>query len=147
MGQTGWAGPLVVLTFACTWVLPLVTALVAGDVFAAEDRHGTWRHLLVAVRSPRRIFAAKALASLTVVLLLVGGLAVSGIVGGLAAVGNRSLVGLDGHHLAPADAAATVVLAWACVLAPTLAFAAVGLLGSVALGRSPIGLLMPALLA
>jgi ABC-2 type transport system permease protein len=33
------------------------------------------------------------------------------------------------------------------VVAPTLAFAAVGLLGSVALGRSPMGLLMPALLA
>ena len=90
---------------------------------------------------------AKSLASLTVILLLVAGLAVSGIAGGLAAVGNRPLVGLDGHLLAPADAAGTVLLAWVCVLAPTLAFAAVGLLGSVALGRSPMGLLMPALLA
>ena len=61
-----------VLTFSCSWVLPLLTSLVAGDVFATEDRLGTWRHLLVAVRSPRRIFAAKALASLTVILLLVG---------------------------------------------------------------------------
>jgi ABC-2 type transport system permease protein len=33
------------------------------------------------------------------------------------------------------------------VLAPTLAFAAVGLLGSVAFGRSPMGLVTPALLA
>ena len=33
------------------------------------------------------------------------------------------------------------------MLAPTLAFAAVGLLGSVALGRSPMGLVVPALLA
>jgi ABC-2 type transport system permease protein len=40
-----------------------------------------------------------------------------------------------------------VLLAWASVLAPTLAFAAVGLLGSVAFGRSPMGLVMPALLA
>jgi ABC-2 type transport system permease protein len=147
MHATGWAGSLVVLGFSCTWALPLLTALVAGDVFAVEDRLGTWRHLLVAVRSPRRIFAAKALASLTVILLLVAGLAASGIAGGLAAVGSRPLVGLDGHVLAPGDAAATVVLAWACVLGPTLAFAAVGLLGSVALGRSPMGLLMPALLA
>ena len=73
---TGWAGPLVVLGFSGTWALPLLTSLVAGDVFAAEDRLGTWRHLLVAVRSPRRIFVAKALASLTVILLLVAGLAV-----------------------------------------------------------------------
>jgi ABC-2 type transport system permease protein len=147
MGQTGWAGSLVVLAFSCSWVLPLLTSLVAGDVFASEDRLGTWRHLLVAVRSPRRIFVAKALASLTVILLLVTGLAASSVAGGLAAVGNRSLVGLDGHLLAPQQAAAAVVLAWASVLAPTLAFAAVGWLGSVALGRSPMGLVAPALLA
>ncbi|GII33405.1 ABC transporter permease [Planotetraspora mira] len=147
MNATGWAGSLVVLDFSCSWALPLLTALVAGDVFAVEDRLGTWRHLLVAVRSPRRIFVAKTLASLTVILLLVAGLTASGIAGGLAAVGNRPLAGLDGHLLAPADAAGTVLLAWACALAPTLAFAAVGLLGSVALGRSPMGLLMPALLA
>ena len=147
MGQTGWAGPLVVLAFSGTWVLPLLTSLVAGDVFASEDRLGTWRHLLVAVRSPRRIFAAKALASLTVILLLGAGLAASGVIGGLAAVGNRPLVGLDGHLLAPGQAATAVLLAWASVLAPTLAFAAIGLLGSVAFGRSPLGLLLPALLA
>jgi ABC-2 type transport system permease protein len=147
MNATGWAGALVVLDFSRSWALPLLTALVAGDVFAAEDRLGTWRHLLVAVRSPRRIFVAKGLASLTVLLLLVAGLAASGIAGGLAAVGNRPLVGMDGHLLAPADAAGTVLLAWVCVLAPTLAFAAIGLLGSVALGRSTMGLLLPALLA
>ncbi len=147
MHATGWAGSLVVLDFSRSWALPLLTALVAGDVFAAEDRLGTWRHLLVAVRSPKRIFVAKGLASLTVLLVLVAGLAGSSIAGGLAAVGDRALVGLDGHLLAPADAAGTVLLAWACVLAPTLAFAAIGLLGSVALGRSTMGLLMPALLA
>jgi ABC-2 type transport system permease protein len=147
MHATGWAGSLVVLVFSCTWALPLLTSLVAGDVFAAEDRLGTWRHLLVAVRSPRRIFVTKGLASLTVLLLLVAGLAVSGIAGGLASVGDHPLVGMDGHLLAPADAAGTVLLAWVCVLAPTLAFAAIGLLGSVALGRSTMGLLLPALLA
>jgi ABC-2 type transport system permease protein len=136
-----------VLSFSCSWVLPLLTSLVAGDVFAIEDRLGTWRHLLIAVRSPRRIFAAKALASLTVIAVLVIGLAASGVVGGLLTVGNRPLVGLDGHPLATGQAAGAVLLAWASVLAPTLAFAAIGLLGSVALGRSPMGLLMPALLA
>lgn len=147
VGQSGWAGALLVLSFSCSWVLPVLTSLVAGDVFAAEDRLGTWRHLLVAIRSPRRIFAAKALASLTVILLLFAGLAASGVVGGLAAVGNRPLVGLSGQLLSPQHAAAAVVLAWLIVLAPTLTFAAVGLLGSVAFGRSPMGLLLPALLA
>jgi len=147
MNQTGWAGPLVVLSFSANWVLPLMAALLAGDVFASEDRLGTWRHLLVAVRSPRPIFAAKALASLTVMMLLATGLAASGIVGGLAAAGNRPLVGLDGQMLAPGHVAGIVLLSWASVLAPTLAFAAVGLLGSVAFGRSPLGLVLPVLLA
>lgn len=147
MQATGWAGSLVVLAFACSWGLPLLTSLVAGDVFAAEDRLGTWRHLLVAVRSPRRIFLAKALASITIIVLMVTALCASGIAGGLLAVGNHPLVGLDGHTLSPGDAARVVLVAWLCVLAPTLAFAAVGLLGSVVLGRSPMGLLVPALLA
>ncbi|MEY9840082.1 ABC transporter permease [Streptacidiphilus sp. EB103A] len=147
MHATGWAGPLVVLGFAGSWALPLLTSVVAGDVFAAEDRLGTWRHLLVAVRSPQRIFAAKALAALTVILLLVAGMVASSSVGGLLTVGNRPLVGLDGHLLSPSDAAGNVLLAWVCVLAPTLALAAIGLLGSVVLGRSPIGLLLPALVA
>ncbi|WP_432936308.1 ABC transporter permease [Kribbella sp. CA-253562] len=147
MHATGWAGPLVLLGFSGSWALPLLTSLVAGDVFASEDRLGTWRHLLVAVRSPRRIFASKALASLTVILLLVVGLVVSSAISGVAVVGNRSLIGLDGHLLSPGDAAGKVLLAWACALAPTLALAAIGLLGSVALGRSPMGLLLPALVA
>jgi ABC-2 type transport system permease protein len=147
MHATGWAGPLVVLGFSGTWALPLLTSLIAGDVFASEDRLGTWRHLLVAVRSPRRIFVAKALASLTVLLVMVIGLTVSSAVSGVIVVGNRPLVGIDGHLLAPGDAAATVLLAWLCVLAPTLALAGIGLLGSVILGRSPMGLLLPAAVA
>lgn len=147
MNATGWAGPLVMLGFAGTYALPLLTSVVAGDVFASEDRLGTWRHLLVAVRSTRRIFVAKALASLTVVLVLVAGMAISGAVGGVLAAGSRPLPGLDGHLLTPGDAALQVTLAWVCVLAPTLALGAIGLLGSVAWGRSPMGLLLPAVVA
>jgi ABC-2 type transport system permease protein len=147
MHATGWAGPLVLLGFSGSWALPLLTSLIAGDVFASEDRLGTWRHLLVAVRSPRRIFVSKALASLSVIVLLVIGLVVSATTSGVLVVGNRSLIGLDGHLLSPGDAAGKVLLAWACALAPTLALAAIGLLGSVALGRSPMGLLLPAVVA
>jgi ABC-2 type transport system permease protein len=147
MNATGWSGPLVVLAFAGSWALPLLTSMVAGDVFAVEDRLGTWRHLLVAVRSPQRIFAAKVIASLTVILLLVIGLAASGMVGGLVSVGDGPLVGLDGHMFSGSEVLSRYVLAWLCILAPTLAFSAVGILGSVALGRSPMGLLLPALLA
>jgi ABC-2 type transport system permease protein len=147
MHATGWAGPLVTLGVAGTWALPLVASLVAGDVFAAEDRLGTWRHLVVAVRSHRRIFAAKSLASVTVVLLLVGSLALSAVIGGLIAEGSKPLIGLDDHILSPGDAAVNVLLAWLCALAPTLALVGIGLLGSVAFGRSPLGLVLPVIVA
>src|SRR3954451_23506991 len=119
MHATAWAGPLVTLGFAGTWALPLLTSMIAGDVFASEDRLGTWRHLLVAVRSPRRIFVSKALASLNVILLPYAGLACSSAAGGGLGGGTRPLIGLDGHVLAPADAAGAVLLAWVCALAPT----------------------------
>lgn len=147
MHATGWAGVLVVLSFCCSWALPLLVSLVAGDVFAAEDRLGTWRHLLMAVRSPQRIFAVKALASLLVILLMVSATASSAVAGGLFAAGDHPLVGLSGQSLRSGHAAGLVILAWLCVLAPTLAFAGVGLLGSIVLGRSPMGLLLPAVLA
>ncbi|GAA2143577.1 ABC transporter permease [Nocardioides koreensis] len=147
MNQSGWAGSLVILVFMGTLVLPLLTCVVAGDVFAVEDRIGTWRHLLVAVRSPRRIFVAKALAALTVTMVLLAALAVSSVAGGLISIGSHPLPGLDGHLMGPGALARTVLLAWLSIVPPTLAFSAVGLLGSVALGRSPLGLLMPVVLA
>lgn len=147
MGQSGWAGSLVVLVFVGTLVLPLLTCVVAGDVFAVEDRLGTWRHLLVAVRSPRRIFLSKALAALTVTVVLLAALVVSSVVGGLVSIGSHPLPGLDGHVMGPGELAGTVLLAWLSIVPPTLAFSAVGLLGSVALGRSPLGLLTPVVLA
>jgi ABC-2 type transport system permease protein len=147
MGQSGWAGSLAVLVFMGTLVLPLLTAVVAGDVFAVEDRLGTWRHLLVAVRSPRVIFWAKALAALTVILALLTALAASSVAGGLLSIGSHPLPGLDGHLMDRGVLARTVLLAWLSIVPPTLAFSAVGLLGSVALGRSPLGLLLPVVLA
>jgi ABC-2 type transport system permease protein len=75
------------------------------------------------------------------------GLAVSATVSGIAVSGIRPLTGMDGLQLAPGDAAVRIAAVWLCALAPTLALAAIGLLGSVALGRSPMGLLIPAVVA
>jgi len=147
MNQSGWAGSLVILVFMGTLVLPLLTSVVAGDIFAVEDRLGTWGHLLVAVRSPHRIFQAKALAALTVTVALLAALVVSSIAGGLISIGGHPLPGLDGHPMGSGELARTVLLAWLSIVPPTLAFSAVGLLGSVALGRSPLGLLMPVVVA
>lgn len=103
MGQSGWAGSLAVLGFVGNLVLPLLTSVVSGDIFAVEDRLGTWRHLLVAVRSPGRIFASKALAALTATVVLVTALAVSSLVGGLISIGSHPLPGLDGHLMSSGE--------------------------------------------
>lgn len=143
MNQTGWAGSLVVLVFTGTLALPLVTCVISGDIFAVEDRLGTWRHLLVTVRSPRLIFAGKTLAALTVTLALFVPLVLSSVAGGLLVVGSHPMPGLDGHLIGSGELARLVALSWLSVIPPTLAFSAIGLLGSVAFGRSPLGLLMP----
>ncbi|WP_406830541.1 ABC transporter permease [Pedococcus sp. KACC 23699] len=147
MNQSGWAGSLVILVFMGTLVLPLLTSVVSGDIFAVEDRLGTWRHLLVTVRSPRLIFGAKALAALTVTVALFVPLVTSSIIGGLLVVGSHPVPGLDGHFIGTGELPGLVLLSWATVIPPTLAFSAIGLLGSVAFGRSPLGLLMPVVFA
>jgi len=50
---SGYAMPLLMLAFAAQWVLPLLAAVVAGDIFAAEDQHGTWKTLLTPLGQPQ----------------------------------------------------------------------------------------------
>ncbi len=50
---------------ASIWLFPLITALVAGDIIAAEDQNGTLKTILTRSLDRGRIFAAKALAALT----------------------------------------------------------------------------------
>ena len=44
--DTGFAVPLVCLAFGAFWFLPLITALVAGDIVATEDHNGTLKTIL-----------------------------------------------------------------------------------------------------
>lgn len=145
--DSGLAAPLVVLSFAGGWALPLLTALVAGDLFAMEDRMGTWRSLLVAAGSTRRVFTAKVVVAASYTVSVVFLLAASSIVGGLLLIGRGPLPALDGRLLQVSQALPLVTACWASALLPALAFAAVGLLCSVAFGRSPLGLGLPVLLA
>jgi ABC-2 type transport system permease protein len=59
---SGYALPLVVLGFAAVWAFPLMTSLVAGDIFSSEDAHRTWPSLLTRDRSRAEVFRAKVLA-------------------------------------------------------------------------------------
>src|SRR4051812_36569109 len=44
--DTGYATPLAILVYASQWVLPLIAALLAGDVFSSEDQQGTLKTIL-----------------------------------------------------------------------------------------------------
>jgi ABC-2 type transport system permease protein len=82
--QSGLTIPLVGLFFGAFWFFPLVTALVAGDIVASEDGHGTLKTILTRSVERWQVFAGKALAALTyaaVALALYVGVAL--LIGGL----------------------------------------------------------------
>ena len=63
--QSGLAILPVILIFGSIWLFPLITALVAGDIVAAEDHNGTLKTILTRSVGRGRIFTAKVLASFT----------------------------------------------------------------------------------
>ncbi|MGH2948740.1 MAG: ABC transporter permease [Solirubrobacteraceae bacterium] len=82
--ETGLAIPLVGLVFGSIWLLPLVTALVAGDIVSAEEHNGTLKTILTRSVERWQVFAGKLLAALTYALaILVVYVGVGLVVGGL----------------------------------------------------------------
>lgn len=144
--ESGFALPLLVLGFAGTWAFPLLTSIVAGDVFATEDAHGTWQALLTRSRTRSEVFTGKVVAAVlaTVALLVVA--ALSSLVAGLALAGDRPLTGLSGTPLSPGRSAGLVLLSWASELPPLLAFAALSVLLSVLTRSSLAGVGGPLLI-
>ena len=100
--SSGFGLALFVLTFAAQWLLPFLTALVAGDIFATEDHLGTWKTLLTRSASRTQVFAAKCLTAAIFAVSVLAVLAASTILSGVLLVGRQSLVGLTGQ-LIPAN--------------------------------------------
>jgi ABC-2 type transport system permease protein len=145
--ESGFAVPLVVLGFAALWALPVLTSVVGGDVFSAEDRYGTWKTVLTRSRNRTEIFAGKVLAALAFSLLSVVVLATSSVAAGVLVVGPLPLIDLSGILLPPWQAATRVAVAWASVLPPALGFTAVAVLVSVATRSSAAGIGLPVVAA
>jgi len=137
--DTGFSIPLVVLGFAGQWALPAVTSVVAGDIFAGEDRYGTWKTILTRSRSRSQIFTGKTLAAMTFSVVATVSLALSSLAAGVLLVGRQPMIGLSGTLLAPGHSAVLVLTSWATVLLPVLGFTGLGLLLSVASRSSAVG--------
>ena len=125
--STGLAIPLVLLLFGAIWMYPLITALVAGDIVAAEDSNGTLKTLLTRSLERWQIFVAKSLAAASyaiVAILLSGAVAITA---GCIVSGFNPLTSLSGQPVSAASGLGLVVASLFVYLLPILAVVCVGL--------------------
>jgi ABC-2 type transport system permease protein len=145
--ESGFAVSLVVLGFAALWVLPVLTSIVGGDVFSAEDRYSTWKTVLTRSCQRSEVFTGKVLAALGFSLIAMAVLAVSSVAAGLLVIGPGPLVSLSGTLLPPSRALSRVALAWVSMLPPMFGMTAVAVLVSVATRNSAAGIGLPVVAA
>ncbi len=145
--ENGFAMALLVLGFASQWILPLVTAVVAGDIFASEDQHGTWKTVLTRSVSRSRLFWAKVLVSVVFGLVALVLLAAATIGASLLLVGRQPLTGLSGQTIEPGAALGLVTASWATMAPPLIAITCLALLFSVWSRNAAVGIAGPVVIA
>ncbi len=141
--ENGFAMALLVLGFASQWVLPLLTAIVAGDIFASEDQHGTWKTVLTRSISRSKLFWAKVVVATGFALLALLLLAVSTIASSVLIVGNQPLTGLSGQTIHAHAALELVSASWATMALPMVGFTCLALLFSVWSRNAAVGIAAP----
>lgn len=145
--SSGYALPLVILTFAGSWGFPLMGGIVAGDMFSSEDRYGTWKMVLTRSCTRGQLFAGKLLAAATFLMGLVALAAAASVLAGVVLVGNQPLVNLSGGLFSAGHALGLVLVSWLVCAPPALAFGSLAVLCSVASRNGIIGVLGPAIAA
>jgi ABC-2 type transport system permease protein len=141
--ENGFAMALLILGFATQWVLPLLTAIVAGDIFANEDQHGTWKTVLTRSMSRSTLFWAKTLVATAFGLLALLLLAASTIASSLLIIGDQPLTGLSGQTIAPNSAFALVSASWGAMALPMIGFTCLALLFSIWSRNGAVGIAAP----
>src|SRR6202012_3365287 len=126
--STGLAVPLVLLLFGSVWMFPLITALVAGDIVAAEDRHQTLKTILTRSVERHQIFAGKTLATFTYAIAAIAVTGAVALVAGILASGFNSITTLSGTQVSAGEGLGLVGLSLLFYLVPILAIASIGLL-------------------
>jgi ABC-2 type transport system permease protein len=147
--QTGLATPFVVLFFMSIWAFPLIIALVAGDIVAAETHNGTLKTILTRSRDRGEIFSAKVLAALTYTAVVVFLMGTVGLVAASLEWGFHDLTSLSGTTVSAAHGLVLLVASLAIYVVPMTGIAAFGLLLSTVTRNSAasvVGTLMWALL-
>jgi ABC-2 type transport system permease protein len=134
--QSGFATPVLTLEFLSLFMLPLIAALVAGDIVAAEDGNGTLKTILTRSVDRGQVFAAKALAAMIYAAFAVYLSAAVATVGGVASWGFHPVRTLSGTLVSAPEALLLVFASSTIYLIPLLAVAAVGVLLSTATRNS-----------
>jgi len=147
--RSGLAMPLVILLFGAVWMFPLITALVAGDIFASEDHNGTLKTIFTRSLERWQIFAGKGLAAATyaIVAILLGGTVA--VVAGSMESGFNSLQSLSGTIVSAPKALELVYVSLLVYLIPIATIVCIGLLLSAVTRNSAaavVGTLMISLL-
>jgi ABC-2 type transport system permease protein len=122
--DTGLAVPFVVLFFMSIWGLPLITALVAGDIVAAESHNGTLKTILTRSRQRGEVFAGKALATATYTLAVVLAMGLVGLVAGSIAWGFHPLTSLSGTQVSAGHGLVLLLASMAIYALPLAGIAA-----------------------
>jgi ABC-2 type transport system permease protein len=147
--DTGLAIPLVLLLFGSLWMFPLITALVAGDIVAAEDRHDTLKTIFTRSVERHQVFAGKALATFTYAVLAIAITGAVSLGAGILASGFNSIVSLSGTRVSAVEGLGLVGASLLVYLIPIIAIACIGLLFSTVFRNSAaaiVGTLMFSLL-
>jgi ABC-2 type transport system permease protein len=147
--DTGLAIPLVLLLFGSVWMFPLITALVAGDIVAAEDRHDTLKTILTRSVERQQIFVAKVLATFSYAVLAIFVTGVVALTAGILASGFNPITSLSGTQVSASSGLGLVWASLGIYLLPILSIACIGLLFSTVFrnsGAAIVGTLMFSLL-
>lgn len=140
---TGLATPMFVLVTAVQWIFPLVAAFVSGDIFSADDGHGTYKTILTRSVSRRAVFWGKVTAGWTFTALIVVAMALSSLAAGLVLVGHQPFITVGAETITAGRGAVLVLLAWVSVIPAVLAFSSMAMLVSVATRNSVLGVVLP----
>jgi ABC-2 type transport system permease protein len=145
--SSGFALSLVLLSFAGNWGLPVIAGLVGGDLFASEDRHGTWKTILTRSATRTDVYVAKLLAAAALSVALTLLLAASSIVAGVVFMGAHPLINLSGITASAGEALLLTALSWLLCILPTLAYTSIAVLFSIASRNGIVGVLGPLMVA
>jgi ABC-2 type transport system permease protein len=126
--QSGLATPVLMLLFLSAFMLPLVTALVAGDIVANEDGNGTLKTILTRSVDRGQVFAAKTMAAITYAAVAVFLSAAVATIAGIASWGFHPVRSFSGTIVSAPEALLLVFASNAIYMIPLLTVASIGVL-------------------